>query len=85
MDIRVHRTRMTPIERIDADLFRFNPLSGERASVVRRESPLCFIETKAAGTRRTPYAAAFRSRPSLYLTRQFAITRPAMAAIPYIN
>jgi hypothetical protein len=40
MDVRVHRTRMTPIERIDADLFGFIRLPGARWRMERGER--CF-------------------------------------------
>src|SRR5215471_7740816 len=48
MDVRVHRTLMTRIERIDADLFRFYPLAGIAERMGCGEpSPLCFLETQS--------------------------------------
>jgi hypothetical protein len=48
MDMRAHRTLMTRIEQIDADLFGFYPLAGIAERMERLEpSLLCFLETQS--------------------------------------
>ena len=51
MDVRVDRTRMTRIERIDADLFGFYPLAGSALAygVRRALAALRFKKAKRRG------------------------------------
>src|SRR6266542_2504195 len=72
MDVRVHRTRMTRIERIDADLIGFYPLAGAELLEKSRDSDMWFSWNCGAETRhsRPPVWSLGRSSGDIPFTHR---------------